>query len=65
PSISTIYEIAIALECAITDLLPSIKVYEEATLKIDEKYKDIFNSLPENISRKNRNIIKEILRKDD
>ena len=52
PSVYTIYEIAIALECAITDLLPSIEIYEQTTLSIDEQFKDIFNSLPENISRK-------------
>ena len=65
PSVYTIYEIAIALECAITDLLPSIEIYEQTTLSIDEQFKDIFNSLPENISRKNRDLLKEILRKDD
>lgn len=65
PSIYTIYEIAVALECALTDLLPSIEVYESSTSPIDEQFKDIFNSLPENISKNNRDILKAILRKDD
>ncbi|MDY8136918.1 helix-turn-helix transcriptional regulator [Aquimarina sp. 2201CG5-10] len=63
PSIYTIYEIALALKCQIEDLLPSLKIYTTSTV-IDKKYRDIYNSLPENISEKDLNILKGFLKKD-
>lgn len=61
PSIFTIYEIALALDCEIIDILPSIDKYKASSL-IDEKYVDIFNSL--NTSEKNILIFKKLLKKN-
>ncbi|WP_396632753.1 helix-turn-helix domain-containing protein [Maribacter sp. R86514] len=64
PSIFTIYEIAIALDCKMTDLLPSMDTYQSSLGTIDEKYKTILDSLPQDKSKKSLLIINEILRKN-
>ncbi len=64
PSLYTLYELALALNCEIQDLLPSIEDYKSVS-EIDEKYSKIFYSLPEDSSKKTLSILKEILKKDD
>ncbi|WP_271768757.1 helix-turn-helix transcriptional regulator [Aquimarina algiphila] len=65
PTLHAIYEISIALDCDITDILPSIKDYKSATSQIDEKYVDLLNSMSDSGNKKTLNVLKEILRKDD
>ena len=65
PSLFTIYEIAIALDCEIETILPSIDSYKTSTIYIDKKYTDILNSLPNEISKKNLTLLKEILQQND
>tara|TARA_R110002049_G_scaffold45305_8_gene132249 strand:- start:4707 stop:5054 length:348 start_codon:yes stop_codon:yes gene_type:complete len=65
PSIFTIYEIAIALGCKITDLLPSMDTYQSSLGTIDKKYQTILDSLPQDKSKKSLLIINEILKKND
>lgn len=65
PSIQTIYEICLAFDCKILDILPSIDDYKIINLPIDKEYEDILNALSTNISKRNLNIIKELLSKDD
>ncbi len=64
PSLYTLYELALALNCEIQDLLPSIEDYKSKS-EIDEKYSKIFYALPEDSSKKTLSILKEILKKDD
>lgn len=64
PSLYTLYEIALALNCEIQDLLPSIDDYKLKN-EIDKKYSEVFFSLPEDTSKKTLSILKEILKKDD
>lgn len=61
PSIFTIYEIAVALECEINDILPSKEVYVSSS-SIEEEYADIFSSLK--TSEKNIRIFKRLLKKN-
>lgn len=63
PSIYTIYEIILALECKIEDILPSLEKYK-TSITIKEKYLDVFNTLPENISEKDLSIFRKLLKKD-
>jgi transcriptional regulator with XRE-family HTH domain len=63
PSIFTIYEIALALDCEIGDILPSKDRYNTSANTIDEKYVEIFNSLPDSMSEKNLLIFKKLLEK--
>lgn len=63
PSIYTIYEIILALECKIEDILPSLEIYKTSTI-IDKEYLDVYNSLPESISEKDLIILREFLKKD-
>lgn len=65
PSIYTIYEIALALNCEIKDLLPSIENYKSSRNLLEDKYSDIFKSLPNDISKNNLSILKQILESDD
>lgn len=65
PSISLIYEICIALDCKINDLLPSIEDFITSKYSIKDEYNDILNSLNMDISKNNLIILKEILSKDD
>ena len=63
-SIQTIYEIAVALNCNLIDILSSIDDYRQVfNLPFDKEYVDIMKSLPNNISKKNISIIKELLSK--
>lgn len=66
PSVFTLYEIAIALDCKMTDLLPSMDTYQSSLTTIDEKYQSIIDSLPEDKKEKSKKsllIINEILKK--
>ena len=57
-----IYEIAIALDCEIDSILPSIDSYKTSTVFIDKKYADILDSLPNEMSKKNLTFLKEFLK---
>ena len=65
PSLFTIYEIAIALDCEIEAILPSIDSYKTSTIFIDKKYTDILDSLPNEISKKNLILLKGILKENE
>ncbi|MCZ4320296.1 helix-turn-helix transcriptional regulator [Aequorivita viscosa] len=64
PSIFTIYEICQALECEITDLIPTVEGFVTSTTEIEEKFVDIYNSLQENTSEKNLLIFKKLFEKN-
>lgn len=64
PSIFTIYEIALALDCDIFDILPSKDRYRTSINSIDEKFVDIFNSLPDKLSEKNLLFFEKLLEKN-
>lgn len=65
PSIYVIYEICLALDCEVYDLLPSIEKYKTTKHSIEEKFNEILNSLSDDISKRNLSILKEFLRNDD
>lgn len=64
PTIHVIYEIALALDCDITDILPSLNLYKSSQTQIDKKYEDIINSLPTSNNKKTLNVLKEILKEN-
>lgn len=65
PSIYTIYEIAVTLDCELDDLLPTIDSYGKSLVKLDEKYSTVLNSLPNKISKKNLTFLKGVISDDD
>lgn len=62
PSILTIYEIALALECSLSKLLPPIEEYN--TDHIEEKFVEEYNSASGHMSMHNRNILKTFIISD-
>ncbi|AEE19463.1 helix-turn-helix domain-containing protein [Dokdonia sp. 4H-3-7-5] len=65
PSIHVIYQIAVVLECKITELLPSIDSYKKSKVEIDEKFSEILDSLPNKMSKKNLTFLKSIITDDE
>jgi len=62
PSIHTIYEIALALDCKVSELLPPMEQLDNSNYYIDPKFTKILDALPKDISFKSINILKELLK---
>ncbi|WP_262503060.1 helix-turn-helix domain-containing protein [Polaribacter glomeratus] len=65
PSVFVIYEIALALDCELNNLLPSIKTYRANNSSIGGKYFELINSKYNGMSTKSLNFLKEILHDDE
>ncbi|GAB5400976.1 MAG: hypothetical protein Aureis2KO_25610 [Aureisphaera sp.] len=65
PSLHAIFEIAIALNCDVNDILPTILEYKTGFSEIDANYIDLLNKSTNSGNVKTINVLKEILRKDD
>lgn len=65
PTLHAIYEIAIALNCDITEIIPSVKQYKSKFGEIDEDFIDLLKSNTDSRNKKTINVLKEILKKDE
>ena len=65
PSIYVIYELALALDCELHDLLPSVKTYRTYKSLIEDKYLNVIASKYNDMSSKSLNFLKEILHDDE
>jgi len=65
PTLQAIYEIAIALKCDITEILPTKVQYQSITDNIDPKMVQLLNESTNIENTKTLNVLKEILSKDE
>ncbi|MGY5352005.1 helix-turn-helix transcriptional regulator [Wenyingzhuangia sp. IMCC45533] len=60
-TISTLFDIAIALECKVEDIIPTLEDYYALTNEVSEEYHQIIKSASKNISKRDLSIIKGYL----